>query len=100
MEELNERVAKASPAARGDLMLQRAQLAFDDKRFDLAMKSLLECRTRLRKNKDTETAAQLKSMMYRTYVALGNHASDPDGMREMFDQGRKPGRSRSRNRHT
>ncbi|MGB2824470.1 MAG: PQQ-binding-like beta-propeller repeat protein [Phycisphaerae bacterium] len=82
--ELTRRVDRALPADRPALLRQRAQLAFDARRFDSALADLKACEAAARARNDMDTASQLPQRFYRTYVALGNHAASDGAMHEMF----------------
>ena len=83
--ELTRRIEQSPPELRAPLLLQRAQLAFDAKRFSQALEGLLACRKLAGDQRDDQMAAQLPHLLYRTYVALGNHAANDDEMKRMFD---------------
>ncbi len=82
--ELTRRVDRAAPADRPGLLRQRAQLAFDAKRFDSALADLKACLAAAKARNDTDTANQLLQPFYRTYVALGNCARSDETMHRMF----------------
>ena len=83
--ELTRRIEQGPPELRAPLLFQRAQLAFDAKRFSQALEGLLACRKLAEERHDERIASQLPHLLYRTYVALGNHAAGDDEMKRMFD---------------
>jgi outer membrane protein assembly factor BamB len=83
--ELTRRIEQGPPELRAPLLLQRAQLAFDARRFSQALEGLLACRKLTEERHDDRIALQLPHLLYRTYVALGNHAAGDDEMKRMFD---------------
>jgi len=84
---LTERLSHAAtPRDRAPLLMRRGQFAFSGKRFAEALDDLLaaEKLTRQYANVGTEMAG-LRSLLHRTYVAIGNHAHrDPTKMLAMF----------------
>jgi outer membrane protein assembly factor BamB/tetratricopeptide (TPR) repeat protein len=84
--ELTRRIEQSTPELRVPLVLQRAQLAFDAKRFSQALEDLLGCRKLADNQHDDQTASQLPHLFYRTYVAMGNHAANDDEMKTMFEK--------------
>ena len=84
--ELTRRIEQSPAELRLPVVLQRAQLAFDAKRFSRALEDLLACRKLAEDRHDDQASSQLPHLLYRTYVALGNHAAKDDEMKRMFEQ--------------
>ncbi len=84
--ELTRRIEQSPPELRLPIMLQRAQLAFDAKHFGQALEGLQACGKLAADQHDDQTASQLPHLLYRTYVALGNHAANDGQMRKMFEE--------------
>jgi outer membrane protein assembly factor BamB len=98
-DELTDRLEKAKPADKAELVLKRAQLAFDDRRFEEAFKDLEECR-KLAEAAAAPVPTQLAGMLYRTYVAMGNHAPRREDMRGFFLKAQGLAESRQEKAHT
>jgi outer membrane protein assembly factor BamB len=84
---LDERISGADPQTRARLLFRKAQLAFNAKAFDDAMKDLIAGRELARQLEDTALAEQMRTWIYRSLVALGNCASDGQKMRAYFEKG-------------
>lgn len=85
-EALSHQIDTSQPETQAPLVLQRAQLSFDARKFDLALQDLLKCRKLTAAHKDDTTEAQLPHLLYRTYVALGNHADSDAEMEKLFEK--------------
>jgi len=83
-EALSSQIDTSRPETQAPLVLQRAQLSFDARKFDLALQDLLKCRKLTAAHKDETTKAQLPHLLYRTYVALANHADSDAEMETLF----------------
>jgi len=81
---LSERIAQAAPSRRPALVYQRAQLAFNAKRFGEARDDLLKSAALAKDQGDEQLPFSVRPWLYRTYVALGNRAKDSDEMLAMF----------------
>ena len=85
---LSERIADAPPARRPGLVYQRAQLAFNAKRFGEARDDLLKCAELARVQGDEQLPFSVRPWLYRAYVALGNRAESGAEMLAMFHEAR------------
>ena len=85
---LAARIAKAPPARKPALVYQRAQLAFNAKRFGQARDDLLKCAELARVQGDEQLPLSVRPWLYRTYVALGNRAKSGSEMLAMFKKAR------------
>jgi len=85
---LSERIAQSPPGRRPGLVYQRAQLAFNAKRFSEARDDLLRCAELARDQGDEQLPYSVRPWLYRVYVALGNRAKDHAGMLAMFREAR------------
>ena len=83
-EELTRRIESTPAPQRPPLLKQRAQLAYDAKRYAKALEDFKACEALTKAQGDTQTGAQLPPLLYMTYVALGNHAAGDAQMHEMF----------------
>ncbi len=85
---LTERFEAADGAeARSDVMLQRAQLAFNAERFKSALKDIDTC-ARIAPQRSDAAAfrRRLQPWYHRTCIALGNAAGNLAEMRRMFEK--------------
>ena len=83
---LSERIAQAGASQQPGLIYQRAQLAFNAKRFTDARDDLLECARQSETADDKQLPFSIRPWLYRTYVALGNRATTDPEMLAMFRQ--------------
>jgi len=83
---LTERIDQSPPSRRPGLVYQRAQLAFNAKRFSEARDDLLASAKLAREQGDKQLPFSVRPWLYRTYVALGNRATDNAEMLAMFRQ--------------
>jgi len=68
-------------------LLARARLGFNGRRLDSALRDLLACRAMLKGREDASTLARdLRTWLYRTYVALGNRAETPAEQLQRYEQ--------------
>lgn len=79
---LTERIVKARGDKRWELLFQRGQIAFNARRFDLALEDFQACWTAAETSRPNRL--KLKPWRMRTYVALGNRADKPEKMLELF----------------
>jgi len=83
---LTERIAAAGASEQPGLVYQRAQLAFNAKRFSDARDDLQECDRLAKAQGDQQLPFSVRPWLYRTYVALGNRAESNAEMLAMFGQ--------------
>lgn len=97
---LTERIAKASPQEKGELLSQRAHLSFSARRFGSALEDYLAWSKLAKENGDLSVlTAQIRPGLYRTYVALGNEARTDDEMLTMFQQAQSVAESNQEKAH-
>ena len=84
-EKLGERLEGASEREKREIYFQRGQLAFSARRYDQALEDLLESKRLAEAQNNKSALDDLRTMLHRNYVALGNVASDAAGMKTMFD---------------
>ena len=83
---LSERLDRAAADAKLGLLLQRAQLAFNARRFPAALADLKSGERALRDPQGGAPAlGEYRPWLHRTYIALGNTTDTSDRMREMFE---------------
>jgi outer membrane protein assembly factor BamB len=63
---------------------QRASLAFGSQRFSQALEDYLTCMKLAEEAGDSSLQQMVRPLLYRTYVALGNHAEKDEEMLAMF----------------
>jgi outer membrane protein assembly factor BamB len=97
--DLDRRIGEAPEPERPAVMLRKAHLAFDARRFDLAGESLLACAKLLKRHHDADVANQLRPLTYRTYVALGNGKAAAPDMLRLFEKARAVAETRQEKAH-
>lgn len=84
--DLDEQIARTPEPQRPKLLLRKAHLAFDARRFDLAVKTLLQCAKIAARHRNNAALGQIRPLIYRTYVALANRETSPEAMLRLFQK--------------
>ncbi|MGC9455872.1 MAG: PQQ-binding-like beta-propeller repeat protein, partial [Phycisphaerae bacterium] len=85
-EELTRRLSEASSVKRPELLLQRARFALETGRAQDALDDLLACRRELEQEGEDRLGGQVRTLLRRSYIALGNQAEKPAEMVQRFEQ--------------
>ena len=98
-EKITQRLDRASPADKAELLFQRAHLAFGARRFDDALADYVACEATAKANGDSAMLSQLPPRFYRTYVGLGNQAASNEKMYETFEKAQRYAQSNQDKAH-
>ena len=98
-EKITQRLERASPADKAELLFQRAHLAFGARRFDDALADYVACEATAKGNGDSVMLSQLPPRFYRTYVGLGNQSASNEKMYEMFQTAQRYAQSNQDKAH-
>ncbi len=80
---LSERLEAAPAKNKPDLLLSRAQLAFSSRNFSECLADLLAAKEIAAPDGNVKIA-RIETMLYRTYVALADHGTDPNAMEQNY----------------
>jgi len=97
--ELSDRLKEMPAEQRPPVLLKRAQLAFDARRFDEALADLKRCQKEATAAGDVHTLPQLPQRFYLTYVAMANRAGDDQVMHERLLAAQSQARTRQEKAH-
>jgi len=83
------KLAKAAPKDKPEILMNRGQLAFNSRRFDEAVADFVAGNDMAREQNNSELSDRIRPLLYRGYVAMGNHAAKSEDMIEQFLKAQK-----------